>query len=78
MNVNHMVMKDNHSQRLDSDAWLSEALEVLRSLPGHLTKAQNEPVIAHGQSADSGSVDRMRAVHEFLAREDSDCYDNAM
>lgn len=108
-----MVMKGNNSPRLDRDAWLSEALEVLResgvghikveplakrlgvtkgsfywhfkdradllrALPGHWAKAQTEPVIAHGQSADGGPVDRMRAVLEFLAREDPDRYDNAM
>jgi len=108
-----MVMKHNHTQSLDRDAWLSEALEVLResgidhvkveplakrlgvtkgsfywhfkdrgdllrALPGHWAQAQTEPVIAHGQSAGGGPVDRMRAVLEYLAREDPDRYDNAM
>lgn len=106
-------MKDNHSRRLDRDAWLSEALEVLResgidhvkveplakrlgvtkgsfywhfkdradllqALPGHWAESQTEPVIAHGQSVGGGPVDRMRAVLEFLAREDPDRYDNAI
>ena len=108
-----MVMGVNQNLRLDRDAWLSEALEVLResgvdhvkveplakrlgvtkgsfywhfkdraellaALPDHWAERQTDPVIAHAQAAAGGPVDKMRAVLEFLAREDPDRYDNAM
>jgi len=52
--------------------------DLLRALPEHWAKSQTEPVIAHAQSIDGGPVEKMRAVLEFLAREDPDRYDNAM
>ncbi len=108
-----MVMNANAPQRLDRDAWLSEAMEVLRengvdhvkveplakrlgvtkgsfywhfkdradllrALPDHWVKSQTDPVLAHAQASGGSPVEMMRAVLEFLAREDPDRYDNAM
>lgn len=108
-----MDMKAHPSQRLDREAWLNEALEVLRergidhvkveplakrlgvtkgsfywhfknrsdllqALPTHWADAQTAPVFAHARAAEGGPVDKMRAVAEFLAREDPDRYDTAM
>lgn len=99
--------------RLDRDAWLAEALEVmrergidqvkieplaerlgvtkgsfywhfadrddlLRSLPEYWARNQTEPVLAHAEAVSGGPLQKMRAVLEFLAREDPDRYDNAM
>jgi AcrR family transcriptional regulator len=108
-----MVMNANPVQRLDRNAWLSEAMEVLResgvdhvkveplakrlgvtkgsfywhfkdrpdllrALPEYWVESQTEPVLAHAESAGRTPVEKMRAVLEFLAREDPDRYDNAM
>jgi len=108
-----MVMEANVSRRLDRDAWLREALEVLResgidhvkveplakrlgvtkgsfywhfkdrpellrALPQHWVESQTEPVLAYAEAIDRTPVEKMRAVLEFLAREDPDRYDNAM
>ncbi len=52
--------------------------DLLRSLPEYWARAQTDPVMAHVQTIDGGPIDKMRAILEFLAREDPDRYDNAM
>lgn len=52
--------------------------DLLRALPEHWVKSQTEPVLAHAESSGTTAVEKMRAVLEFLAREDPDRYDNAM
>mgnify|MGYP003627736123 CR=1 FL=1 len=99
--------------RLDRDAWLAGALDMLRelgvdgirvetlatrlgvtkgsfywhfrdrqdllgSLPAFWAERQTGPVLAAGTAVAGGPVDRLRAVAEFLGREDPDRYDNAM
>jgi AcrR family transcriptional regulator len=99
--------------RLDRDAWLASALDMLRelgidsvrveplaarlgvtkgsfywhfrdrqdllgALPAFWAERQTGPVLAAGAAVAGGPVDRLRAVAEFLGREDPDRYDNAM
>lgn len=99
--------------RLDRDAWLAAALELLRekgidqvkvepladrlgvtkgsfywhfadredlfrSIPDFWARSQTEPVLAHGEAQGGSAIDKLRAVADFLAREDPDRYDNAM
>ena len=99
--------------RLDREAWLAEALDMLRdggvdqvrveplaarlgvtkgsfywhfrdradllaSLPAFWAERQTGPVLATGEATEGGPVAKMRAIAEFLAREDPDRYDNAM
>lgn len=52
--------------------------DLLAGLPEHWAKSQTEPVMAYAEAAGGGPVEKMRAVLEFLAREDPDRYDNAM
>lgn len=52
--------------------------ELLRALPEHWVKSQTEPVLAYAEAINRTPVEKMRAVLEFLAREDPDRYDNAM
>lgn len=52
--------------------------DLLRSLPEYWARAQTEPVMAHVEGIEGGPIEKMRAVLEFLAREDPDRYDNAM
>lgn len=52
--------------------------DLLSKLPEHWAKSQTEPVMAYAEAAGTKPVEKMRAVLEFLAREDPDRYDNAM
>jgi AcrR family transcriptional regulator len=108
-----MVQMKNVKTRLDRDAWLAAALDLLReqgvdavrveplaarlgvtkgsfywhfqdrkdllqSLPLFWAERQTGPVLAHGAAATGGPVAKLRAVAEFLGREDPDRYDNAL
>lgn len=52
--------------------------ELLDALPAFWADNQTAPVLAYGMGAPGGPVDKLRAVAEFLGREDPDRYDNAM
>ncbi len=52
--------------------------DLLKSLPEFWVRRQTDPVVAHGETAPGGPIERMWAILEFLAREDPDQYDNAM
>ncbi len=52
--------------------------DLLRSLPEFWARTQTDPVLAHVEKTTGGPIDKMRAILEFLAREDPDRYDNAM
>ena len=108
-----MVTSQAPKARLDRDAWLAGALELLReqgvdavrveplsarlgvtkgsfywhfrnrqdllaSLPAFWAERQTAPVLAHADATPGGPVDKLRAVAEYLGREDPDRYDNAM
>jgi AcrR family transcriptional regulator len=51
--------------------------DLLRSLPVFWAERQTGPVLAHAMSFEGGPVEKLRAVADFLAREDPDRYDNA-
>jgi AcrR family transcriptional regulator len=108
-----MEMERTAKTRLDRDAWLAAALELLRergiddvkveplaarlgvtkgsfywhfrdrqdllgALPQFWADRQTGPVLAHAETAPGGPVEKLRAVAEYLSREDPDRYDNAM
>lgn len=108
-----MVKLAKPKARLDRDAWLGAALDLLReqgvdavrveplaarlgvtkgsfywhfrdrqdllvSLPCFWAERQTGPVLAHATATAGSPVDKLRAVAEFLGREDPDRYDNAM
>ncbi len=52
--------------------------DLLRSIPEFWARSQTDPVLAHVQTTPGGPIEKMRAILEFLAREDPDRYDNAM
>ncbi len=52
--------------------------DLLRSLPEFWARTQTDSVLAHVEKTTGGPIDKMRAILEFLAREDPDRYDNAM
>lgn len=51
--------------------------DLLRSLPEFWAERQTGPVLAYAAAAGGGPVDKLRAIADFLAREDPDRYDNA-
>ena len=52
--------------------------DLLRSLPEFWARSQTDPVVAHVETTAGSAIDKMRAILEFIAREDPDRYDNAM
>jgi AcrR family transcriptional regulator len=52
--------------------------DLLRSLPEFWERRQTDPVLAQAENTAGGPIEKMRAVLDFLAREDPDRYDNAM
>jgi AcrR family transcriptional regulator len=52
--------------------------DLLASLPQFWADRQTGPVLAYGMAAEGGPVAKLRAVAEYLGREDPDRYDNAM
>ena len=52
--------------------------DLLRSLPEFWARRQTDPVLAQVEAAPGGPIDRMRAILEFIAREDPDQYDNPL
>src|SRR3546814_3544497 len=52
--------------------------DLLRSIPEFWARRQTEPVLAYAKASGGGAIDKIRAVADFLAREDPDRYDNAM
>ncbi|MBO6783451.1 MAG: TetR/AcrR family transcriptional regulator [Alphaproteobacteria bacterium] len=52
--------------------------DLLRSLPEFWARSQTDPVLEVASRTEGGPLDKMRALLEFLAREDPDRYDNAM
>lgn len=52
--------------------------DLLASLPPFWAERQTGPVLATGMAASGGPVAKLRAVAEYLGREDPDRYDNAM
>lgn len=56
----------------------SNRQDLLASLPQFWAERQTGLVLAYGRAAAGGPVDKLRAVAEYLGREDPDRYDNAM
>ncbi len=52
--------------------------DLLKSLPKFWARSQTDPVLEVASRTEGGPLDKMRALLEFLAREDPDRYDNAM
>ena len=52
--------------------------DLLRSLPEFWARSQTDPVLDQVETTNGGPIEKMRAVLEFIAREDPDRYDNAM
>lgn len=52
--------------------------DLLRTLPEFWARSQTDPVLETASRTNGGPLVKMRAVLEFLAREDPDRYDNAM
>lgn len=52
--------------------------DLLRSLPEFWARRHTDPVLAQVATTDGGPIEKMRAILQFLAREDPDRYDNAM
>ena len=52
--------------------------DLLSSLAEFWARSQTDPVQAAAEAATGGPLEQMRAILEFLAREDPDRYDNAM
>lgn len=52
--------------------------ELLDALPCFWAERQTAPVLAHAAAVPGGPAEKLRAVAEYLGREDPDRYDNAM
>lgn len=52
--------------------------DLLNSIPEFWARSQTDPVLETASGTGGGPLHKMRAVLEFLAREDPDRYDNAM